>query len=697
MSESVTASTQALREGFASRHAGGAGASATNGTWVESDVDLVAERGLPADEVYEVPKFGTPANIPDVKAYLRMYRQSLDQPNDFWTHHSYSMLRWMQSWRRLCYEDLIKGDVRWFVDGKLNVCDNCVDRWAETHPDRTAIVWEGDEPDEIRRVSYAELLEKVCQLANLLKMQGVKKGDRVTIYMPMIPEAAMCMLACARIGAVHSVVFAGFSSVSLRDRILDARSSVVLTANNGIRGGKLIKLKDITDEALNFPACDFVSSVIVFDRKGDCNMVAGRDVAADQMLPQMRPYCPCEVMDSEDFLFMLYTSGSTGKPKGIAHSTAGYLLYAAMTLKYVFDYHEGDLHACVADVGWITGHSYIVYGPLCNGATTFMFESIPTYPNPGRYWDMVQRHKINQFYTAPTALRALMRYGTDPVTQYDRSSLRILGTVGEPINPEAWRWYFDVVGEKRCPIADTFWQTETGGHVVTPLPGCTPMKPGAATLPFFGIDPVVLDPKTGKEVHGTNVAGVLCMRRSWPGTLRTVYGDHDRMLNIYYRPFPGYYFTGDGCIRDRDWYYWITGRVDDVINVSGHRIGSAEIEHALVQNPEVAESAVVGFPHEVKGEGIFAYVLLKQGAPEPSAELCQSLKNSVRQHIGHFAAPDVVLCVPGLPKTRSGKIMRRILRKIAAQDTDNLGDVTTLADPGVVEEIKAVVASGQAS
>ncbi|CAD7926062.1 unnamed protein product [Amoebophrya sp. A120] len=653
--------------------------------------DLVKEKGLPVDEIYQMP-YSRAANIPNMETYQRMYRQSLDTPYEFWNDQSSKLLRWLSPWRKLKAEDMKAGDVRWFIDGKLNACDCCVDRWAELCPDKIAIIWEGDEPDNIRKITYAELLQKVCQIANLLKLQGVRKGDRVTIYMPMIPEAAMCMLACARLGAIHSVVFAGFSAVSLRERILDAQSSVIITADNGIRGGKLIKLKQITDEAL--VGCDFVTSVLVFKRIGECAMKPGRDVEVDELLPKMRPYCPPEVMDSEDFLFMLYTSGSTGKPKGIAHGTAGYLLYAAMTLRYVFDYHDGDLHACVADVGWITGHSYIVYGPLCNGATTFMFESVPTYPGPDRYWDMVARHKITQFYTAPTALRALMRFGKDPVEKHDRSSLRVLGTVGEPINPEAWRWYFGCVGDKKCPIVDTFWQTETGGHMLTPLAGCTPMKPGSATLPFFGVEPAVLHPQTGKEQLGPNVSGVLCLKRSWPGQLRTVYGDHDRMLNVYYKGYPGYYLTGDGCIRDNDGYYWITGRVDDVINVSGHRIGSAEIEHSLVQNENVAEAAVVGFPHEIKGEGIFAYVILKAHVVDfVQADMIQALKNSVRSYIGPFATPDRVVLIPGLPKTRSGKIMRRILRKIAANDTSNLGDTSTLAEPAVVEQIKEAVAA----
>lgn len=665
--------------------------------------DLVKARGLPADEVYEMPSGCKGANCPDMETYERMYRQSLDQPHEFWQHHSHTMLRWLQPWRKLKHEDMKQGDVRWFIDGKINVADNCVDRWAELTPEKTAIIFEGDEPDDVRNISYAELLSETCRIANLLKLQGVKKGDTVTIYMPMIPEAAMCMLACARIGAVHSVVFAGFSAHSLRDRITDAQSKVVITADNGVRGGKLIPLKKITDDAISSlenPA--LVTSVLMFQRKAseDAKLIPGRDVDATALLPQMRPYCPVETMDSEDLLFMLYTSGSTGKPKGIAHTTAGYLLYAAMTAKYVFDLKEGDHYACVADVGWITGHTYIVYGPLCNGATTFMFEGLPTYPNVERYWDMIQRHKITQFYTAPTALRALMRFGNEPVEKYDRSSLRVLGTVGEPINPEAWRWYYECVGNSKCAIVDTFWQTETGGHMLTPIAGCTKMKPGSATLPFFGIEPAVLDPATGTELHGNNVAGILCMKRSWPGMLRTVFGDHDRMLNVYFRPYPGYYLTGDGCIRDQTGCYWITGRIDDVINVSGHRIGSAEVEHAIVQNSSVAESAVVGFPHEVKGEGIFAYVVLKAGIlPDglaadaaPMKEKILELKNEVRSHIGPFAQPDKVVIIPGLPKTRSGKIMRRILRKIAAHDTSNLGDTSTLADPAVVEQIKSAVA-----
>lgn len=651
----------------------------------------MAEKGLPIDEIYQQSTtVSSRAWIPNKRVYDEMYSQSLNEPYNFWTKYSKEQVRWMKMWRTLKYEDFNTGDVRWFVDGKLNACDCAVDRWAEDYPDRVAILWEGDEPNLTRKITYKELLQEVCRVANLMKMQGVKKGDTVTIYMPMIPEAAMAMLACARVGAIHSVVFAGFSAQSLKERILDARSKVIVTADNGIRGGKIIKLKEIVDDALA-TQCDFVEKVLLFRRTGSCNFNESRDVWATDLLPQMRPYCPCEVMDSEDLLFMLYTSGSTGKPKGIAHCTAGYLTWASMTHKYVFDVHPGDIFACVADVGWITGHSYIVYGPLCNGATTFMFESVPTYPSVDRYWDMVARHKITQFYTAPTAIRAIMRYGNEPVQKHDRSSLRVLGSVGEPINPEAWRWYYEIVGEKRCPIMDTFWQTETGGFMLTPICGSNFMKPGSATLPFFGVEPVVLDPQTGAEREGCPVSGVLCMKRSWPGMLRTVYGDHDRMLNVYFRPYPGYYLTGDGCIRDEDGYYWITGRIDDVLNVSGHRIGSAEVEHALVQNAKVAESAVVGFPHEIKGEGIFAYVILKDGCPE-TPELVQELKSAVRSGIGPFATPDNICLTSGLPKTRSGKIMRRILRKIAANDTSNLGDTSTLADPSVVEELKTKVA-----
>ncbi len=593
-----------------------------------------------------------------------------------------TFLHWKRPFDQVQDTDFSHGYHAWFAGGQLNVSENCLDRHLATRGDQLAILWEGDSPEDIRRITYRELHREVCRLANALKSRGVRKGDRVAIYLPMIPEAAVAMLACARLGAVHSVVFGGFSAESLRDRILDADCRVLITADEGLRGKKTVPLKGTADAALAH--CPNVGTVIVYRRTGGAvTMKAGRDVWWDELLAGRRPYCPAVPVDSEDILFLLYTSGSTGKPKGIAHTSAGYLLYAAMTQKYVFDYRDGDLFACMADVGWVTGHSYVVYGPLCNGGTTFMFEGVPTFPDAGRYWDMVQRHRITQFYTAPTAIRAIMREGDAFATKYDRSSLRVLGSVGEPINPEAWRWYFEVVGEGRCAIVDTFWQTETGGHMITPLPGATPMKPGSATLPFFGVEPAVLDDK-GQEIAGNDVSGVLAFKRGWPGIARTIYGDHQRYLETYFKPFPGYYFTGDGCRRDADGFYWITGRVDDVINVSGHRMGTAEVESALVANGAVAEAAVTGYPHDIKGTGIFAYVILKEGQVE-SPELIQALKNSVRHHIGPIATPDKILVTNGLPKTRSGKIMRRILRKIAAQETDNLGDISTLADPGVVK------------
>ena len=554
-----------------------------------------------------------------------------------------------------------------------------------TRGDQTALLWEGDEPGDVREVTYRELHDRVCQLANVLLRRGVKKGDRVAIYMPMVPEAAMAMLACARIGAIHSVIFAGFSSDSLRDRILDADCRVVLTANEGLRGAKRIPLKATVDAAV--AECPDVHTVLVLARTpAEVPMVAGRDLDLATAMAAERPHCPCVSVDAEDLLFLLYTSGSTGKPKGLGHSTGGYLVYAAHTHRLVFDYHEGDVYACVADIGWITGHTYVVYGPLANGATTVLFESIPTYPDCGRYWDVVQRLKINQFYTAPTAIRAIAREGDEPVTKYDRSSLRILGTVGEPINPEAWRWYNDVVGEQKCAIVDTWWQTETGGHMITPLPGATPTKPGSATLPFFGVEPVLLEAESGRELDGNDLSGVLAIKRSWPGQARTIWGDHQRYIETYFSAYKGYYFTGDGCRRDEDGYYWITGRVDDVINVSGHRMGTAEVESALVEHEACAEAAVVGFPHEIKGQGIFAYVILNQGF-EASDALAKDLKQMVRKIIGPIATPDHVLLTSGLPKTRSGKIMRRILRKIAAKESDQLGDTSTLADPAVVDEL----------
>ncbi len=624
------------------------------------------------------------SHIPSRAAYEALYERSVRDPDGFWREQAYAFLTWRRPFDRVLQADLPQGQIAWFGGGRLNVCENCVDRHLEKRADQVAILWEGDEPGDVRRITYRELHAEVCRLANALIAKGVKKGDRVAIYLPMVPEATYAMLACARIGATHSVIFGGFSADSLRDRILDADCRVLITADEGLRGKKTVPLKRTADEALE--ACDNVHTVFVLKRTGGAvAMREGRDHWLRAVMDVERPYCPIADVDSEDPLFLLYTSGSTGKPKGVMHTSAGYLLFAAMTHKYVFDHREGDIYACMADVGWVTGHSYIVYGPLANGATTFMFEGIPTYPDAGRYWDMVARHKITSFYTAPTAIRAIAKEGDAPAKKYDRSSLRVLGSVGEPINPEAWRWYYEVVGEGRCAIVDTFWQTETGGHMITPIPGAIDLKPGSATLPFFGVVPAVLDEK-GNELSGNGVSGVLCFKRAWPGIARTIYGDHDRFVKTYFAPFPGYYFTGDGCRRDEDGYYWITGRVDDVINVSGHRLGTAEVESALVANAACAEAAVVGYPHEIKGTGIFAYVSLKSGYSE-SPEVIADLKAEVRRIIGPIATPDKILITPGLPKTRSGKIMRRILRKIAANETDNLGDISTLADPAVVQAL----------
>ena len=638
-----------------------------------------------SDLLYPAPdRVRVGAQIPDRAAYQALYDESLREPDHFWGRMALEHLTWIHPFREVSDNDWQQGLVSWFLGGKLNVCENCVDRHVRERGDQVAILWEGDEPGHNRRITYRELQREVCRMANVLRHHGLRKGDRVAIYMPMIPEAAYAMLACARLGLVHSVIFAGFSAESVRDRILDAKCKAVITADEGLRAKKVIPLKRTVDEAVM--ACPTVQHVFVVKRTGGkIPFYAPRDVWIDELMAQERPYCPIEHMDSEDTLFLLYTSGSTGKPKGIAHTTGGYLLGAAMTMKYVFDHREGDIFACMADVGWVTGHSYVVYGPLANGATTVMFESIPTYPDAGRYWDVVERLKITQFYTAPTAIRAIMREGDHWPKKYDRSSLRVLGSVGEPINPEAWRWYYENIGEKRCQIVDTFWQTETGSIMITPLPAAIPTKPGSATLPFFGVEPVVLDEK-GVELHGNGVSGVLCFKRAWPSMARTIQNDHQRFVDTYLKPFPGYYFTGDGCRRDEDGYWWITGRVDDVINVSGHRMGTAEVESALVSHPGCAEAAVCGYPHEIKGQGIFAYVLLKEGYVE-TPELIGELRNEVRHHIGPIATPDVILIAPGLPKTRSGKIMRRILRKIAADETDNLGDTSTLADPGVVQQL----------
>ena len=620
----------------------------------------------------------------DQAGYEKMYDQSVNDTDAFWREHG-QRIDWIKPYTKVenVSYDASTLSIKWFEDGTLNAAANCLDRHLETRGDQTAIIFEGDEPTDSRHITYRELHEEVSKFANVLKARGVKKGDRVTIYMPMIPEAAVAMLATARIGAIHSVVFGGFSPDALAGRIIDCDSSVIITADEGVRGGKSIPLKANTDAALaNAPMCK--TAIVVKRTGGDIDWVDGRDFWYHDEMAIALSDCPPEEMNAEDPLFILYTSGSTGKPKGVMHTTGGYMVYASMTHQYVFDYHDGDIYWCTADVGWVTGHSYIIYGPLANGATTLMFEGVPTYPDASRFWQVVEKHKVNIFYTAPTAIRALMREGDGPVTATDRSSLRLLGSVGEPINPEAWMWYHNVVGEGRCPIVDTWWQTETGGIMITPLPGATATKPGSATRPFFGIQPVLVD-GDNKIIDGA-ADGNLCINRSWPGQMRTVYGDHERFIQTYFTTFPGRYFTGDGCRRDDDGYYWITGRVDDVINVSGHRMGTAEVESALVAHPKVAEAAVVGYPHDIKGQGIYAYVTLVMGE-EPSDELRAELRQWVRKEIGPIATPDLLQWAPGLPKTRSGKIMRRILRKVAADDFVELGDTSTLADPGVVDDL----------
>ncbi len=617
--------------------------------------------------------------------YASMYRQSVEQPETFWAEQAKLFLQWDKPWSKVCESDLKAGQAAWFAGGKLNVTVNCIDRHLSTRGAQTAIIWEGDDPADATHISYRELHTQVCKLANVLLARGVARGDRVCIYMPMIPEAAYAMLACARIGAVHSVVFGGFSPEALKDRILDADCRVLITADEGVRGGKQIPLKVNADKALS--ACPDVHTCLVVRRTGGAiDWEAKRDLWYHEAMTAVDAHCPAAQMDAEDPLFILYTSGSTGKPKGVLHTTGGYLLQAAMTHKYTFDYHDGDVFWCTADVGWITGHSYIVYGPLCNGAITLMFEGVPTYPDAARFWQVVDKHQVTQFYTAPTALRALMGAGDEFVRGTSRASLKLLGTVGEPINPEAWEWYDRVVGESRCPIVDTWWQTETGGHMLTPLPGATDLKPGSATLPFFGVQPALLD-SDGREIEGPG-SGNLVIKASWPGQIRTVYGDHQRLIDTYFSTYPGYYFTGDGARRDADGYYWITGRVDDVLNVSGHRMGTAEVESALVLHKHVAEAAVVGYPHDIKGQGIYAYVTLMSGI-QPSEALRAELVAMCVKEIGAIAKPDLIQWAPGLPKTRSGKIMRRILRKVAANELENLGDTSTLADPAVVDELIA--------
>jgi acetyl-CoA synthetase len=619
----------------------------------------------------------------DEATYFRMYQESLADPDRFWGEHG-RRIDWIKPYTKVCNASFT-GDVsiRWYEDGTLNASYNCIDRHLAKRGNQTAILWEGDDPGEDRRITYRELHEQVCRLANAMKNEGVKKGDRVTIYLPMIPEIAVAVLACARIGAIHSVVFGGFSPDSLAGRIEDCRSTVLITADEGLRGGRKVPLKRNADAALR--QCPEVKTVFVVKRTGgDVNWIQGRDIWYEEACAKAAADCPCEEMSAEDPLFILYTSGSTGKPKGVLHTTGGYLAYVSMTHEYVFDYRDGEIYWCTADVGWVTGHSYIVYGPLANGATTLMFEGVPNYPDPSRFWQVVDKHKVSIFYTAPTAIRALMREGEDYVRKTSRKSLRLLGTVGEPINPEAWLWYYDYVGDQRCPIVDTWWQTETGGILITPLPGATPLKPGSATRPFFGIEPIIVDGEGGM-LEGA-CEGNLCLARSWPGQMRTVFGDHKRFVETYFSTFPGRYFTGDGARRDADGFYWITGRVDDVINVAGHRLGTAEIESALVAHPKVAEAACVGYPHDIKGQGIYAYVTLRVGE-EPTETLRKELVQWVRNEIGPIAAPDLVQWAPGLPKTRSGKIMRRILRKIAADEYRNLGDTSTLADPAVVDDL----------
>jgi len=632
--------------------------------------------------VHPVPDNFADAHV-DAARYAELYRRSLEEPDAFWSEQAEAFLDWMAPWEEVCSYDFHRGEASWFRGGKLNVSQNCIDRHLPARAGQAALIWEGDDPADSKTITYAELKVAVCRLANALKARGVGKGDRVCIYMPMIPEAAYAMLACARIGAVHSVVFGGFSPEALKDRILDADCCALITADEGLRGGKRVPLKANADKAL--ADCPGVHSCIVARRTGgDVEWHGERDAWYHELVEAAPAECEPEPMDAEDPLFILYTSGSTGKPKGVLHTTGGYLLQAAMSFKYVFDYREGEVYWCTADVGWVTGHTYIVYGPLANGASSLVFEGVPTYPDAGRCWEVVDKHKVNTFYTAPTALRALQAVGDEPVKRSSRETLRVLGTVGEPINPEAWEWYYNVVGDARCPIVDTWWQTETGAHMITPLPGATALKPGSATFPFFGVELALLA-EDGSEIEGAG-AGYLVVKRSWPSQIRSVYGDHQRMVDTYFSHYPGYYFTGDGASRDEDGYYWITGRVDDVLNVSGHRMGTAEVESALVLHDKIAEAAVVGFPHDIKGQGIYCYVTPMQGV-EPDEQLKAELIALCVQEIGPIAKPDIIQWAPGLPKTRSGKIMRRILRKIAENELESLGDTSTLADPSVVDSL----------
>ena len=640
------------------------------------------------EKVYLVPpKIAVAAHI-NANDYKEMYQRSIDDPEAFWSEQASKFLTWYKMWDKVCDYSFQTSDlhIRWFEGARLNVSYNCLDRHLKTRGDQTALIWESDDPDMDKSISYRDLHKEVCKFANVLKSRGIKKGDRVCIYMPMILEAAIAMLACTRIGAVHSIVFGGFSPESLSDRILDADCRTVITADEGMRGGKLIPLKANTDKALT--KCPNVHTCLVIRRTGgDIGWTSGRDVWYQELMTGASSDCPPEEMDAEDPLFILYTSGSTGKPKGVLHTTGGYLLFSAMTFKYTFDYQEGEVYWCTADVGWITGHSYIVYGPLANGAISLMYEGIPTYPSVSRFWEVIDKHQISIFYTAPTAIRSLMAAGVEPVKKTSRRSLRLLGSVGEPINPEAWEWYYQVVGDGRCPIVDTWWQTETGGHMITPLPGATALKPGSATLPFFGVKPAIMDPDQKILLEGA-CSGALVLSQPWPGMARTIYGDYQRFVNTYFSQYSGYYFTGDGARRDEDGYYWITGRIDDLLNVSGHLLGTADIESALVLHNKVAEAAVVGYDHEIKGQGIYAYVTLMAGE-EHSDELKQELVQLVRTEIGPIATIDIIQWAPGLPKTRSGKIMRRILRKVARNDIEMLGDTTTLADPSVVDDLIA--------